>query len=165
MRNAPGGLSWLPMSAETPPAPEAHLVVGFDGSPPAVRALDAAAHLLEVRPPGRITVVWVAHLGSAVELSADAVAIMENDFDEVARELRTLAAERLAGSGLSWDFQHRQGLIAAELIAVAESVQAARPQDVVAIVAGSSSSAMHRMVGSVAVNLARHSPVPIMVVP
>jgi nucleotide-binding universal stress UspA family protein len=153
------------MSAETPPAPEAHLVVGFDDTPPASRALDAAARLLAVRPPGRITVVWVAHLASTVELSADAVAIVENDFDEVAQELRTAAAERLGESGLSWDFLRRQGPIAAELIAVAESIHIARPDDVVAIMVGSSSSAMHRVVGSVAVNLARHSPVPIMVVP
>jgi nucleotide-binding universal stress UspA family protein len=130
-----------------------------------MRALDAAARLLEVRPPGRITVVWVAHLASTVELSSDAVAIVESDFNEIARELRTAAAERLGDSGLSWDFHRRQGLIAAELIAVAESLRAARPGDVVVIVAGSSSSAMHRLIGSVAVNLARHSPVPLMVVP
>ncbi len=153
------------MSADTPPVPEAHLIVGFDGSPPAVRTLDAATRLLKLRKPGRITVVWVAHLASTVELSADAIAIMENDFDEVARELRDAAAEQLAGSGLSWDFQRRQGLIAQQLIAAAESARAARPDDVVAIWVGSSSSGMHRLVGSVAVNLARHSPVPITVVP
>ena len=39
------------------------------------------------------------------------------------------------------------------------------PADVVVIEVGSSSSAMHRMVGSVAVNLARHSPVPVIIVP
>jgi nucleotide-binding universal stress UspA family protein len=66
---------------------------------------------------------------------------------------------------LSWNFQRRQGPIAAELIAVAEALRAARPDDVVAIVVGSSSSAMHRIVGSVAVTLARHAPVPVMVVP
>jgi len=153
------------MSADTPPAPEAHLIVGFDGSPPALRALDGATRLLALRPPGRITVVWVAHLTSTVELSADAIAVMEDDFDEVARELRAAAAERLAGSGLSWDFQRRQGPIAQQLIAAAESVHAATPHDVVAIWVGSSSSGMHRLVGSVAVNLARHSPVPITVVP
>src|SRR5580658_5822663 len=123
------GLSWLPMSAETPPAPEAHLVVGFDDTPPASRALDAAARLLSVRPPGRITVVWVAHLASTVEMSADAVAIVENDFDQVAGELRTVAAERLAGSGLSWDFRWRQSLIAPELVAAAQEIAAARPDD------------------------------------
>jgi nucleotide-binding universal stress UspA family protein len=152
------------MSPEAPPVPEAHLVVGFDDSPPATRALGAATRLLTVRP-GRITVLWVAHLTSTVELSADAVAIMESDFDKVAGELRVAAAEQLKASGVPWDFRWRQGMIAQELIAEAESIHAARPDDVVAIVVGSSSSAMHRMVGSVAVNLARHSPVPVMIVP
>jgi nucleotide-binding universal stress UspA family protein len=152
------------MSPETSPVPEAHLVVGYDDSPPAQRALDAAVRLLSVRP-GRITVVWVAHLTSAVELSADAIAIVESDFNQVAEELRTAAAQRLEGSGLSWDFQWRQGPIAQELIAAAEAIHAAQPDDVVAIVVGSSSSAMHRMVGSAAVNLARHSPVPLIIVP
>jgi nucleotide-binding universal stress UspA family protein len=153
------------MSAETQPIRELHLIVGFDGSPAATRALDSSARLLAVRPPGRITVVWVAHLTSTVELSADAVAVMESDFDEVAKELRVTAAEQLGGRGIQWDFQWRQGLIARELVAMAESIHAARPDDVVAILVGSSSSAMHRMVGSVAVNLARHAPVPVMIVP
>jgi nucleotide-binding universal stress UspA family protein len=152
------------MSPETPPVPEAHLVVGFDGSPPAMRALASATRLLTVRP-GRITVLWVAHLTGTEELSADAVAIMESDFDQVARELRLAAAKQLNGSGVPWDFRWRQGLIARELIAEAESIHATQPDDVVAIVVGSSSSAMHRIVGSVAVNLARHSPVPAIIVP
>ena len=153
------------MSAETPPIHELHLIVGFDGSPAATRALDTSARLLAVRPPGRITVVWVAHVTSTESLSADAVAIVEHDFDQVARELRAAAAEQLGDSQVPWDFQWRQGTNAHELIAVAESVQAARPDDVVVIAVGSSSSPMHRMVGSVAVNLARHSPVPVTIVP
>ncbi|MGH3203382.1 MAG: universal stress protein [Streptosporangiaceae bacterium] len=153
------------MSAETPAVRELHLVVGFDGSPPAVRALDTAARMLGVRPPGRITVVWVAHLSGEVQFSADAVAIVENDFDQVAGELRTAAAKRLADSGLPWDFRWRQGLIARELTAAAQEVQAARPDDVVVVLVGSSSSAMHRVVGSVAVQLAHHAPVPVTIVP
>ncbi len=90
---------------------------------------------------------------------------MEHDFDQVADELRTAAGERLGDSPVPWDFQWRQGLIAHELVAVAESAQAAQPDDVVVILVGSSSSAMHRMVGSVAVNLAHHSPVPVTIVP
>jgi nucleotide-binding universal stress UspA family protein len=152
------------MSADAPAVPEAHLVVGFDGTPPATRALDATIRLLTVRP-GRITVVWVANLTPMEELSADAVAIVEGDFDKVARELRSSAAERLDDSGVPWDFQWRQGPIAHELMAVAESIQAGRPDDVVTIAVGSSTSAMHRVVGSVAVNLARHSPVPVIIVP
>jgi nucleotide-binding universal stress UspA family protein len=153
------------MSAETLPRRELHLIVGFDGSPPAARALDTSARMLAVRPPGRITVVWVAHLTSTVSLSADAVSIVEHDFDQVADELRTAVGEQLGDSPVPWDFQWRQGLIAHELVAVAESAQAAQPDDVVVILVGSSSSAMHRMVGSVAVNLAHHSPVPVTIVP
>jgi nucleotide-binding universal stress UspA family protein len=74
-------------------------------------------------------------------------------------------AHPLDASQVPWDFQWRQGSVAHELIAVAESVRAARPHDVVVIEVGSSSSLMHRMVGAVAVNLARHSPVPVTVVP
>ena len=92
------------------------------------------------------------------------MAFVEHDFDKVARELRAAAAERL-GDQVPWDFRWRQGRIAHELIAVAESVQAAEPNDVVVIEVGSSSSAMHRMVGSVAVNLAHHAPVPVTIVP
>jgi len=153
------------MGAEKSSVRELHLIVGFDGSPAATRALETSARLLAVRPPGRITVVWVAHLTSTVRLSPDAVNIVEHDFDQVAQELRAAAAERLADSQVSWDFQWRQGSIAHELIAVAKSVLADHPHDVVVIEVGSSSSAMHRMVGSVAVNLAHHSPVPVTIVP
>jgi nucleotide-binding universal stress UspA family protein len=152
------------MSADALAVPEAHLVVGFDGTPSATRALDATIRLLTVRP-GRIIVVWVANLTPMEELSADAVAIVEGDFDKVARELRSSAAERLDDSGVPWDFQWRQGPIAHELMAVAESIRVRRPDDVVTIAVGSSASAMHRVVGSVAVNLARHSPVPVIIVP
>jgi len=153
------------MSAETPSVSELHLIVGFDGSPPAIRALETAARMLSVRPPGRITVAWVAHLSGAVELSADATSIVESDFGQLAEEIRAEAAKCLANSEVPWDFTWRQGLIAPQLIAAAESIQAAKTDDLVVILVGSSSSAMHRVVGAVAVTLARHSPVPITVVP
>jgi len=47
----------------------------------------------------------------------------------------------------------------------ATKVRAARPSDTVAIVVGSSSQATHRVVGSVAVSLARRAPVPLLIVP
>jgi nucleotide-binding universal stress UspA family protein len=141
-----------------------HLVVGYDGSPPASRALESAVALMQGRT-GRIDVVYVAHLSSTVMLSADAVAEMEADFGEVAEELRKQADEQLRGRDLSWGFEQRQGIIAEELIAAATAIHADHPDGTVAIVVGSSSHAMHRMVGSVAVSLARHSPVPLVVVP
>jgi nucleotide-binding universal stress UspA family protein len=51
------------------------------------------------------------------------------------------------------------------LIAVAVGIRDARPGQNVVIVIGSSSHATHRMVGSVAVSLARDSPVPLLIVP
>jgi nucleotide-binding universal stress UspA family protein len=140
------------------------LVVGYDGSPPASRALDAAVRLLQGRT-GLIHVVYVAHLSTTVMMSAGAIAEMESGFDEIEKELRAQAGAQLRGRVETWEFQRRQGLIADELIAAATGIGDARPGDTVVVVAGSSSHAAHRMVGSVAVNLARHSPVPLVIVP
>lgn len=152
------------MTTVPPPTGFLHLVVGYDGSPPASRALDAAVRLLQGRT-GRIEVVYVAHLSSLVMLSAGAIAEMEKDFDEIEQELRAQAAEQLRASGAAWEFERRQGIIADDLIAVATAIRDAHPGENVAIVIGSSSHATHRVVGSVAVGLARHSPVPLIVVP
>ncbi len=146
------------------PAPDLYLVVGYDGSPPASRALDAAARLLHGRT-GRIEVVYVAHLPSIDMLSPGAVAEMEVSFDEIARDLHTAAGEQLRGHEERWGFERRQGLVADELIAAAAGISEAHPGDSVVIVVGSSSHAMHRVVGSVAVSLTRRSSVPIVVVP
>jgi nucleotide-binding universal stress UspA family protein len=152
------------MSTHPPQPGNLHLVVGYDGSPPAIRALDAAVRLLNGRS-GLLAVVYVAHLSSTVMLSPGAVGEMESEFGEIARDLRAEVEEKLRGQPEAWDFQMRQGLIADELIAAAESIRDAHPEETVVIVAGSSSHATHRMVGSVAVSLARHSPVPLVVVP
>jgi len=152
------------MTTAPPPTEFVHLVVGFDGSPPTSRALDAAVRLLQGRT-GRIKVVYVAHLSSLAALSPGAIAEMEIDFDEVEQDLRAQATEQLRASGAAWDFERRQGIITDELIAAATAIRDAHPGETVAIVVGSSSHATHRVVGSVAIGLARHSPVPLMIVP
>jgi nucleotide-binding universal stress UspA family protein len=152
------------MTSAPPPTGFLHLVVGYDGSPPASRALDATVRLLQGRT-GRIDVVYVAHLSSLVMLSAGAIAEMEEDFDEIERELRAQAAEQLGATGKAWEFERRQGIVADELTAAATAIGDAHPGETVVIVVGSSSHATHRVVGSVAVGLARHSPVPLLIVP
>lgn len=152
------------MTAAVPPEASLYLVVGYDGSPPATRALDAAVRLLRGRT-GRIEVVWVAHLSSGVMMSPGAIAEMEAGFDELAPEIRDQAAGQLGDSGAAWEFERRQGIIADELIAAAADVHDAHPDGTVVIVVGSSSHATHRVVGSVTVSLARHSPVPLAIVP
>jgi nucleotide-binding universal stress UspA family protein len=148
----------------TPPATDLRLVVGYDGSAPASRALDAAVNLLRGRA-GRIEVVYVAHLPSTASLSPDAVGELEANFEDVEQELRSMASEQLRDREERWDFGWRQGPIAEELIAAARDTSAARPEATVVIMVGSSSLAAHRLVGSVAVSLARHAPVPLVIVP
>jgi nucleotide-binding universal stress UspA family protein len=152
------------VTAAVPPEAFLDIVVGYDGSPPAIRALDAAVRLLQGRA-GRIEVVWVAHLSTAVMMSAGAIAEMEEGFDELAPDLRAQAAAQLEGRGLAWGFERLQGVIADELVAAATAIRDANPGQTLVIVVGSSSQATHRMVGSVAVSLARHSPVPVIIVP
>jgi nucleotide-binding universal stress UspA family protein len=139
------------------------IVVGYDGSPPAGWALDAAVRLLQGRI-GCIDVVWVAHLSSTVRLSADAIVEMEATFDELEPELRAQAAGQLRGRGATGSSSGARGS-SDKLIATAVGIRDARPGQNVLIVIGSSSHATHRMVGSVAVSLARHSPVPLVIVP
>ena len=152
------------MTTAMPSARFLHLVVGYDGSPPASRALDGAVRLLQGRT-GRIDVVYVAHLSSLVMLSLGAIGEMEKDFDEIEKDLRAQADEQLRGSGAAWEFERRQGIIADQLSATATAIGEAHPDEDVAIIVGSSSHATHRVVGSVAVGLARHSPVPLIIVP
>ena len=152
------------MNTVMPSTGNLYLVVGYDGSAPAIRALDAAAALLRGRT-GSINVVYVAHLSTAEMMSADAIAEMEVSFSEIARELQAQAGEQLRGREERWEFEEGQGTITDVLITAAERLRDAHPGDNVAIVVGSSSQAMHRMVGSVAVSLARHAPVPLVIVP
>ena len=152
------------MNATAPSAANLYLVVGYDGSPPAIRALDAAVRLLHDRP-GSIEVVYVAHVPSIDMMSAGALVEVEASFDEIAQDLQKAASEQLRGSEERWRFERREGLIADQLISVADGIGDSHPGDTVVIVVGSSSTAMHRVVGSVAVNLARRAPVPIVVVP
>jgi nucleotide-binding universal stress UspA family protein len=155
------------MNTATPPTGDVYLVVGYDGSDPAVRALDTAARLLFGRT-GTIDVVYVPHLAAVDMLSPDAVAGMEVTFDEIERDLRAKVAEQLNGHEDRWRFERIPGVIndiPSVLIDAAKRTQDAHPGGSVAIVVGSSSQAAHRLVGSVAVSLARHSPVPLLIVP
>ncbi len=152
------------MTTATPPATDLRLVVGYDGSPPANRALQTAANMLQSRP-GCLEVTYVAHIPSMASLSAGAVTELESGFDDIEKELRTVVREQMRGRDERWEFARREGPIAEELIAAAKGHAADHPDATVAIVVGGSSQAAHRILGSVAVSLARHAPVPLLIVP
>src|SRR5580698_4558510 len=120
------------MNATAPPAANLYLIVGYDGSPPATRALDAAIRLLYGRA-GTIEVLYVAHLPSIDSLSPGAVAEMEVTFDDIAQELLATATEQLRGREERWRFERREGVIAEELTAAARDLHEAHPDDIVTI--------------------------------
>ena len=109
--------------------------------------------------------VYVAHVPAVDMLSADAIAEMGTSFDEIERDLRASASAQLEGREERWRFERGQGVITDQLLAAATNLRAEHPDDNVVIVVGSSSQAAHRLVGSVAVSLARRSPVPVIIVP
>src|SRR3984885_15849588 len=150
------------MNTPTPSTGDLYLVVGYDGSPPSGRALDAAIRLLQGRN-GSIDVVYVAHLSTVDMMSASAIAEMEVSFDEIERDLRAAASKQLDGREERWRFERGQGIITDQLLAAATDLRDEHPDDTVSIVVGSSSQAAHRLVGSVAVSLARRSPVPVVI--
>ena len=155
------------MNSSMPAAGDLYLIVGYDGSDPAVRALDTAAALLRGRD-GSIEVVYVPHMPSVDMLTPEAVAGMTVTFDELARDLQAQASDQLRDREERWRFERAKDMysdISGVLIGVAEKVSAAHPDDNVAIVVGSSSQGQHSVVGSVAVSLARHAPVPLLIVP
>jgi nucleotide-binding universal stress UspA family protein len=152
------------VSTPTPAATDLRLVVGYDGSPPANRALQIAANMLQGRS-GRLEVLYVAHIPSMASLSAGAVTELESGFDDIEQELRTMVREQLDGREERWEFARRQGPIAEELVAAAKTHASDHPDTTVVIVVGGSSMAAHRVLGSVAVSLARHAPVPLVIVP
>src|SRR5215469_10976434 len=104
------------MSTETPATGDLHLVVGYDGSTPAVRTLAGAVRLLTGRT-GDIEVVYIAHLPAVDMLSADAIAGVEESFDEVSKDLHKQASDQLRGHEDRWTFARGDGAVPDVLIA------------------------------------------------
>ena len=72
-------------ATETSPPMRLHVVVGYDGTPPASRALDAAIRLLRGRE-GSIEVSYVARVPGLDMLSADAIVEARAGFDEIEKD-------------------------------------------------------------------------------
>jgi nucleotide-binding universal stress UspA family protein len=141
------------------------VVVGFDGSESAYRALDASALLISGRV-GTVEVVYVAHMAPGAEMSASALTESLKAFDSVELEFADVVRDRLADIESRWRFQRRDGSIAHELTAVADELSRDYGDDAqVVIVVGSPMHSLHHVVGSVPVALVRRAKYPIVVVP
>src|SRR5271168_2902925 len=82
------------------------VVVGFDGSEAAYRALDAATRLISGRP-GNIVVVYVAHVSAAAELTPEAVIGSLEGFDALEQQFSEAIRSRLDGIEQRWILQRR----------------------------------------------------------
>jgi nucleotide-binding universal stress UspA family protein len=154
------------------PDTQVYAVVGFDGSAPALRALDAAARLLNDRPGG-MEIVYVAHLSALLaggDVGGRASAEVVQGFDDAARELSDevrahLQASHLRGAAQRWHFQRRDGAIAGQLIAAADDLRRRHgPGASVVIVVGRSEHGYHHVLGSVPQALERHAHYPVIVI-
>jgi nucleotide-binding universal stress UspA family protein len=141
------------------------LVVGYDGTAPAQRALRAAAGML-AHSPGRMEVVFVAHVPAAAGFAPQATQVFRDGFDQDARDLRTEVDDALASSGVKWGFQRRNGEIASELLTAGEEQLVGEgPNTKVVLVVGGSAHKIDRYLNSTPTKVIRHDRFEVLVVP
>ena len=141
------------------------LIVGYDGTGPAQRALEQAADMLKGRI-GHIEVVYVAHIPSSVAMAPGALPMMATGFDEEEQTLLIRAGETLLGRKLDWNFQRRNGDIAPELLAAAEErLQIGALSARAMLVVGGSAHKLDRYLNSTPARIIRHDRLPVLVIP
>jgi nucleotide-binding universal stress UspA family protein len=136
------------------------ILAGVDGSVTSMRAGAYAAGLAR-RQGARLVLVYVEHLTTmyGVAGGSGVVAAQEEALSEAAADLRRQAEEAAANIGLPLTFITACGDPFTELRRVADEVRAD------AVVVGASTSAGHRLIGSLAVRLVRAGRWPVTVVP
>jgi nucleotide-binding universal stress UspA family protein len=159
----------LPGGAHVPGTPElagarpVTLVVGFDATEAARRALAWGAGLLRGRP-GSLHVIYADHAHIDSDLSGFAHEEMEQDREEKAARVAKAAAEIAAAAGVPYTFE-RRAEPPADAILIAASIQdAAGPASPPVIVTGRSHRVAHQVAGSVPVRLLHQSPYPVLTI-
>lgn len=141
------------------------VVVGFDGTEPSRRALSSSVDLLHDHP-GRLEVVFVAHVPSTVALAAQAIAAVRDGLDIEERDLARMADEILTDTDVKWRFQRRNGEIAAELLAAGqEELESEGPSTRVVVVVGGSAHKIDRYLNSTPARVIRQDRFEVVVVP
>jgi nucleotide-binding universal stress UspA family protein len=139
------------------------LVVGFDDSEPARRALTWGADLLKTRP-GALHVVYADHELIDSDLAGFGRAEMDSERDEKAARVAE-AAKRIAdAAGASFTFERRLQSPADAILDAAGVYAAAEPDRPPVLVTGRSRHVPHRVIGSVPVRLLHESPYPVLTI-
>lgn len=134
------------------------LLVGVDGSETSMRAAAYAAGMAR-RQKARLVCLFVRPFSAAAGMSAGATVGIRESHDFMAAELRQNAEEQGPRLGIDITFVERDGNPFAEIVRLADEIQAD------AVIVGASTKAGHRLVGSLAVHLVRASRWPVTVVP
>ncbi len=136
------------------------LVVGFDDSEPARRALIWGADLIRARP-GALHVIYADHVLIDSDLSGFAHAEMEEAREEKAARVAEAAAEIAAAAGMPYTFERREESPAEAILHAASIHAAAEPASTTVLVTGRSHHAAHHVIGSGPVRLLSGSPYPV----
>jgi nucleotide-binding universal stress UspA family protein len=139
------------------------LVVGFDNSEPARRALMWSADLLKARA-GTLHVVYSDHVRIDSDLTGLAHAEMEDTREQKAADVAEAAAEIAATAGVRYTFERREDGPEDAILAEASIQDAAEPAITPIIVTGRSHHAAHHVIGSVPVRLLHESPYPVLTI-
>ena len=137
------------------------LVVGFEGSDPARRALAAAGRILADRE-GWIEIVYVKPTEGGDQDPSQPTADVIDSVGSAQADLHYEVRSLLDAEKQPWRLRSTSGAVAEELIAAAGAIaQEGGPSRTVVIVVGSD----HRLTFSVPVTLARRSSFPVVIVP
>jgi nucleotide-binding universal stress UspA family protein len=165
---APSATATRPRTATlAEPAPDpltpATIVVGFDNSGPARRALAWAARLAATRSAD-LLVVYADHAIIDSDLSGFARAEMDATRDQEAAVIEQAATQIAAAAGLGCTFQRLPSAPADAILAAASQAAVGGGRDPL-IVVGRSGHAAHHVLGSAPVRLQHHSPYPVLTIP
>ena len=153
-----------PVLTEPGVVPPITLVVGFDDSEPAQRALTWGADLLQKRP-GALHVIYADHALIDSDLSGFGRAEMDAGRDEKAARVAEAAQQIAVAAGTPYTFERRQESPETAILDATGSYAAAEPASMPIIVTGRSHHVPHRVIGSVPVRLLHESPYPVLTIP
>ena len=159
----PGHLEASTGTAAGSPTAALILVVGFDGSGPAQRALDAAVRIVYQRH-GRLEIVYVSGESAAKAPSSESITEGDGIADETARQLSVKVRTVLEHREERWQFHHRKGERHDQLLAAADEIRDHPDKhggNTIVIVVGND----RRTAGPVTTRLLRESPYPLVLVP